>query len=75
MFQILVSFLCNNCTPPLPQKSHPLSPSNPSLKIEILTRPHWAQSPHPERGVHTMLSKMREFKTLFSTKQTVYTLR
>ena len=30
-------FLCENCTPPPPEKSHPLFPSNPPLKVEVLS--------------------------------------
>ena len=37
IFHILVYFLCKNCNPP--KKSHPLFPSNPPLKIEILSSP------------------------------------
>ena len=38
--QILMYFLCENWTPPLPpEKSHPLFPSNPFLKVEALSSP------------------------------------
>ena len=30
-------FLCENCNPP--EKSHPLFPSNPPLKVEVLPSP------------------------------------
>ena len=49
-------FLSENCTPPPPpEKSHPLFPSNPSLKVEVLSSPPFlkiwleAQTPPPRQ--------------------------
>ena len=39
-FQILIYFLCENCSPP-PGKSNPLFPSNPTLKTEVLLSLHF----------------------------------
>ena len=40
---ISIYFLCENCKPYPPEKSHPLFPSNPPLKVEVLSSspPFW----------------------------------
>ena len=63
MFQILVYLLSKNCNPP--EKSHPLFPSNPPLKSEVLSSPPLFENlvggstPSSRKGVvHTMVCIM-----------------
>ena len=67
IFQILVYFLCKNCRPP--EKSHPFFPSNPPLKIEILSSPLFknlvrGSTPLQQKGVvvHTMSQSNKRTK-------------
>ena len=66
-------FLCEYCTPP-PEKSHPLLPSNPSLKVEVLSSPLFGWKFNPPRsrkvgGAHyAKRAKIALYKDTFSKK-------